>query len=175
MYEEGIDSQNKRRKLSHTTPSQAVPPDSGLNVGKPPHGKNGRFIFRKLLGWFIFTLIFSLLPIYLNWLSGVSRDQALTMVNLTSHGELLIISVAITAAALGEIITNDPKRLPELKIISIGTSMVILVISSWWYSDITTALRLGEEMNLVITSRYSLAIFLLAVLTSAINVALSEL
>lgn len=150
--------------MSHTIPSQTVPLQ-----------KSGRSILRKLLGWFIFTLVFSLLPLSLNWLSAVSRDQAVTIVNLTSHGELLIISVAITAAALGEIITNDPKRWPEVKIVSIGTSMVILVISSWWYSDITTALRLGEEMNLVITSQYSLAIFFLAALSSAINVGLSEL
>ncbi|MGB0388966.1 MAG: hypothetical protein ACPGWR_29440 [Ardenticatenaceae bacterium] len=161
--------------MSHTTPSQAAPPHSVPNQAKPPRGKSARWIFRKLLGWFIFTLIFSLLPISLNWLSGVSRDQVLTMVNLISHGELLIISVAITAAATGEIITNDPKKFPELKIISIGTSMAILVIASWWYSDITTALRLGEEINLAITSRYSLSIFFLAALTSGINVALSEL
>jgi hypothetical protein len=33
--------------------------------------------------------------------------------------------VAITAAAIGEIITNDSKTWPELKIMSIGTSMAI--------------------------------------------------
>lgn len=97
------------------------------------------------------------------------------MVDLTYRGELLLTSVAITAAAIGEMIDYGSKRnydIPE--ILSIGSCLVIMVIASFLYSDITAAINSGQKIDESITSLLSLLIFLLAALTSGINIALSE-
>ncbi|MGB0386850.1 MAG: hypothetical protein ACPGWR_18710 [Ardenticatenaceae bacterium] len=98
------------------------------------------------------------------------------LVDLTYRGELLLTSVAITAAAIGEMIDYGSKRNYDIReVLSIGSCLLIMVVASFLYSDITAAINSGENINQSITSLLSLLIFLLAALTSGINIAFSEL
>ncbi len=158
--------------VKHTQP----PPIPSSNPNKVNSSSSWRPIFRKLLGWFIFTLLFSILPFLFNWLSGLIRGNILTQVELTSGGELLLTSVAITAAAVGEMIDYGSKKTYDIRdVLSIGCCILIMVMASFLYSDITAAINSGEKLDESITSLVSLLIFLLAAFTSGLNIAFSEL
>ena len=64
----------------------------------------------KLVRWFIFGVIASLLPFALTCLNLWTSKKSVKIENLFSRGELLLVSTAIGTAAIGELIGTDNKN-----------------------------------------------------------------
>jgi hypothetical protein len=58
----------------------------------------------KLVRWLIFSVVISLLPLLFRFALEATDGKSPTLSDLLSQGELLLISSAIAAAAVGELI-----------------------------------------------------------------------
>ena len=88
----------------------------------------------KLLKWVIFTVLVSFTPLILTGLI-LWADDKMVLSLLWPHGELLLISTAIAADAIGEMIPTGPSA-RKSKIISGGSCVFLLIVSALWYAVI---------------------------------------
>src|SRR3569833_3117170 len=58
----------------------------------------------KLLKWTFFEIIFALLPLAFNWADSVIHGLGANAAQVLGRGELLLVSVAIIAAAIGDLV-----------------------------------------------------------------------
>ncbi len=87
---------------------------------------------QKLVVWLIFGVICSLFPIGADYISASAADSNVGLIDVLSHGELLIVSAVMAAAAVGDIvlaIAHDPKRRIMTKLISLGACTVFFGIT----------------------------------------------
>ncbi len=128
----------------------------------------------KMVRWVIFSVVIALLPIIFNYLSMLTKGLPTSLEIVISRGELLIVSAAINAAAIGELFGSGTtnKRIP--KIIAGGVCVIILLLTSLWFADIVATILLNKPVESRIIMLGSVAAFLSTVLASGSSVALSE-
>jgi hypothetical protein len=88
----------------------------------------------RLLKWAFFTVLISLAPLILTGLSLWAEDRMM-MSLLWPHGELLLISTAVAADAVGAMVPTGPNA-RKSKIVSVGSCVVLLTVSALWYAMI---------------------------------------
>jgi hypothetical protein len=88
----------------------------------------------RLLKWVFFTVLVSFTPLILTGLV-LWADDKMVVSSLWPHGELLLISTAIAADAIGEMIPTGP-RARAAKIVAVGSCVLLLIISALWYAVI---------------------------------------
>lgn len=87
----------------------------------------------KLTRWFIFGVVVSLLPFALAYLNLWASKKPAKIEDLLSRGELLLVSTAIGAAAIGELLgVKDTHAL--YKIVIGGCSFVAVLTQMAWYA-----------------------------------------
>jgi hypothetical protein len=119
----------------------------------------------ELVRWVIFGVIFALLPVAFKFVSGISRKtEEVTFVWLFEHGELLLISTVIAAGALGRVFGAKTTH-PYLELISGAGCLWLLLISSYWFADISVS-KSGANINTKITSYGSAILFTVNILAS---------
>ncbi len=88
----------------------------------------------KLARWFLFGVLFTLLPFALSYLNLRARPKSgnsIKFVSLFARGELLLVSTAIGAAAVGELLgVRNANALGQ--IISGGVSLLLVGIQTLW-------------------------------------------
>ena len=62
---------------------------------------------KKLFIWFVFTVVVGLLPIVASWFLGHFDRKLADPIDLFVHGELLIISFALAADAMGDLFNSN--------------------------------------------------------------------
>ena len=134
-----------------------------------------RAIGEKLLRWMLFGVVFAVLPIVFNFLSAVTRGQSIALSSLTSHGELLLVSVGISAAATGELFGREAGPLRSFRLFVVGMSLIIVCVASLWFADIAGAIRSNEPINEAAVSVGSTIVFFSSITTAGCCIALSEL
>lgn len=94
----------------------------------------------KLTRWFIFGVVVSLLPFALAFLNLWASKKPAKIEDLFSRGELLLVSTAIGAAAIGELLgIKDTHTL--YKIIIGGCSFIAVLTQMAWYAYASDASR----------------------------------
>lgn len=88
----------------------------------------------KLARWAFFTVLISLVPIALDYIVLVARDESVhhRLTDVLDHGELYLLSSAFLCVGLGEIVGSGPDRRVAKVVIS-GLSTVSLIISIGLY------------------------------------------
>jgi hypothetical protein len=127
----------------------------------------------KVIRWLLFSVLIALLPLGFNAISLFTRGISVDLVNLVSRGELLLISTAICAAAVGELVPTGP-ALRISKIIVVGSTVIILIAASYYFADISAGYRLGEKMDFNVIRDISLIAFISSVVSGALCVILGE-
>ena len=129
----------------------------------------------KLLRWLIFSVIVALLPFIFNSLTLLLNGTFPSIVLVCSNGDLLLVSAAISAAALGELIGNDTNKKKIAKIFAGGGCLAILILASYLYAYIANSLQSGTSLNKGMISKYSIWSLIFATLTSGSCIVLSEM
>ena len=91
-----------------------------------------------LIRWIIFSVVIALLPLLFNLLRNIGRGENIGFVRLFSHGELLLVSAAISAGALGQLF-GVGSSLSIIKILAGGSCVTIVMVASFWFADISGA------------------------------------
>lgn len=108
--------------------------------------------------WFIFGVILAMLPIAFKIITCISRGvPSLTFVWLFGAGDLLLITTVIACNALGEALFVTTSH-PIVRLISSGVCLILLMLSSYWFGDIS-APRSDAATNMRVVS-YGSAILL---------------
>lgn len=131
-------------------------------------------IVQKLIRWFIFSVAVALLPLIFHALQLITRGKSASLSAVTSHGELLIVSVALAAAAIGNIIGNKNMTLSIPKLLSAGFCMLMLLLSSFYYADISACRISGQPIEDNVIACVSLISYIFTFICSACCIVLSE-
>ena len=148
--------------------------------------------------WFFFSVLVSLIPLGFELIKIETRivDSTPPTINAGANpvpapveselqhlgdslksvlkgGELLLISVAIAAGAIGEVIGSERKRV-TLKIITTGCCVVVLLVCCFWFVDISTSERDGAQLNFKLIAAGSMAMFALTFISSGACLVVSE-
>jgi hypothetical protein len=123
----------------------------------------------KLLRWFLFAVVISLVPLLFTGLTLWGDDKIVSLAALWPHGELLLISTAIAAEAIGGMIPTGPNA-GSAKIVSTGACTILLFISALWYAVIQA--HPGFKADKI--SESSLALFALTLVAALCCKALAE-
>ncbi len=117
----------------------------------------------KLTRWFIFGVVVSLLPFALAYLNLWASKKPVKIEDLFSRGELLLVSTAIGAAAIGELLGIKETH-ALYKIIIGGCSFVAVLTQMAWYAYASDASRRLDGRNV---AKLSVAFFVVTLFCSA--------
>lgn len=127
----------------------------------------------KLIRWVIFTVLFSLLPIFISYIVATVRDadNPSLLASVVSHGELYLLASSFSAVGLGEIIGVNQKWQIS-KIIVSGLSLLSLVLSIGLY----VYLNYNQDQKAILTlTSMSYWTFSFSCVVSSACIALSEI
>ena len=118
----------------------------------------------KLIHWSIFNVSIALLPLLFNLMFLFIQEKFPGFNILLYRGELLIISAAISADALGEYV-NGTITNKTAKLIIGGSCVLLLAMSSLLFAAIAIN---AEQLNQNRVAIISVSVFLATILTSGI-------
>jgi hypothetical protein len=129
---------------------------------------NGAVMIERLLRWFIFSVAIALMPLLFRLFDALSRGGGVQLPALLAHGELLLVTSAITAAGLGEVIgvrrLDEGQNLGGLGFVFMGGGCVItLMLSSWYFALVTT----NDGLLLSVVARSSVGVFVAGLISAA--------
>lgn len=133
----------------------------------------GRDMIAKTVRWLFFSVFFSLVPILADygWAFGNSAVDVPNLSAVLRHGELYLLSSALAAIGLGEVIgVNQNWQIP--KIITGGISILNICFATFLYTYINNS---GAERAAIYWSSKSLLFFAFSCIVATSCVALSEI
>lgn len=133
------------------------------------HKENGLNLARSLSKWLFFSVALSLVPIAASILISSTRNGSGSLESGLKHGELLLITVSLCAAAVGDLIGTS-KDIPIRKIVSGGGALLILIVSAIYFADISAAISNGAQFDSSQLTKYSLYLFSSGIICSALCV-----
>jgi hypothetical protein len=131
-------------------------------------------MLEKLLKWLLFSAIVSVVPLFSTYIILIIYSSKPSFVSIISRGELQLISVALLANGIGEVVTSGSIR-KVFQILLAGVSTVFLLIISIWYGAITSLLISGNPTGSYQSLEYpTLIAFLVSFFISACCVAVGD-
>lgn len=128
----------------------------------------------KVIRFVIYGVVVALLPIAIKCIHIVMYGEVLTLPAILSNGELLLVTVALTAGGIGEVVSSG-ESLGATKLLAAGGCVIILVLSAAWFGQISASLTNSVAYDRSIVASGSLTIFILAFVSSLTCVVASEL
>jgi hypothetical protein len=89
----------------------------------------------RLLRWFLFSVLVSLVPLALTYLNLLLDGREAHLEMLLARGELLLVSATLGAAALGELFPGGRENAMG-KLLASGASVLMIVLSSVCFASI---------------------------------------
>ncbi len=126
-----------------------------------------------LTGWVLFGVVMAVLPVAFNGISAATGNQPFTWEAVLGHGELLIVSVGITAAASSRLLIDGIH--PTVRVLLLGAGFIIVAIASLWFAQVETLVRNKAAINTDLVVVGSLVVFVSALVTGGFCVYTSEM
>lgn len=123
----------------------------------------------KLIRWCVFGVAIALLPVAFAWVSLLTTGQSATLNEVLENGALLLITAAISGAAIGELVGSGRARI-KLKLCAGGGCVVVLMACSLWYAQVSSTTVIRPE----VVMWGSIVMFLFGMVSSYSCVVLSE-
>jgi hypothetical protein len=102
----------------------------------------------KVVRWFMFGVIISLVPILLLYLLLTLDKQPAGMEKLIGNGELLVITWVLAAGAVGELI-GSPAAHPLAKLIFGCLAMIVVILATFFFAAVSGAHAFGTSPAVV--------------------------
>jgi hypothetical protein len=97
-------------------------------------------VFERLQIWLLFDVLVTLTPFLFGFLQSIDQNKHFSFSAVLGTGQLLLVCVAISASALGELIIVDvPDKQRMLKSAAIGICFLVVIISALWFGDISAS------------------------------------
>jgi hypothetical protein len=131
-------------------------------------------IVATLMRWAFFAVMFAAAPIIANKIGALTEGDPLPLKELLKDGELFLISAAVSAAAIGEVITKTASML-ALRIFVAGSSLLVILATTVWFAYIESASRDNETLNTEAIATGSIALFVVGALLGACAMIVAEI
>nr|VFJ53619.1 MAG: hypothetical protein BECKFM1743C_GA0114222_101268 [Candidatus Kentron sp. FM]VFJ53705.1 MAG: hypothetical protein BECKFM1743A_GA0114220_101186 [Candidatus Kentron sp. FM]VFK17448.1 MAG: hypothetical protein BECKFM1743B_GA0114221_104802 [Candidatus Kentron sp. FM] len=127
----------------------------------------------KLTRWFIFSIVVALLPIWFHLYRIPGNEPLALLITSCSNGELLLMTAAISGAALGALIGSGPNMLVAKLVVGSGC-MTLLLLASMGFAYVASTP--GQDILLTpeAITFGSLAIFAFGIVSSGSCIALAK-
>ena len=122
----------------------------------------------------IFSVIIALTPLLFNFMSFVTIGRSVSVTEVLYRGELLLISTAIAADATGRLVGSGNEWVFP-KLLGVGAAVCDLMISAWWFGNISTAISSGAEVDKSVITYGSLVLFTITVIAGLSCLIIKEL
>ncbi len=123
----------------------------------------------RLTRWAIFSVAVSLIPLIFSFIYLTTVGPTPAFFDLISDGELLLISVALTGAAIGEVIDKKTARIKS-RLASGGGCFLVASLSSSYFVVVSAQ----DDVRKEIVMGMSCALLLLGVISAGLAMAASE-
>lgn len=136
-------------------------------------------MLEKILKWFIFSVVITSLPVVFNLFRMIYKtifveSGDFSFFLLISKGEAFLISAAIAAYAIGELMTCG-ERFKIGKIVAGGGCVFVLLLSSFIFALISAVDVLASSTQVNLFNFISITIFCGTVVTSGFSIALAAI
>jgi hypothetical protein len=113
----------------------------------------------------LFSVLVSLIPLLLHGvvLLGQERPPSGIWTAILDHGELLLISTAIAADAIGDLVASGLRSEPG-KVLAGGGCVLSLLFAALCYATNSTMIDLGHPLKAEVMTEISVLIFVVTVL-----------
>ena len=127
----------------------------------------------RVLRWLLYTLCLSVFPIGAAAIARIVLKTSHSMGDLLGSGELLMICCAVSAAAIGELVSTKPKY-PYAKLIFVSGGLFLVALTLVGYTVIVVAIlkQLPYDENLV--AKVSVYIFIVSGVCSSVCIGLAH-
>jgi len=122
-------------------------------------------LLEELLLWALFSVIIALLPFAIHSLLILTRGDIPTATLLFSKGELVLVSSAIVASAMGSLFISG-RKYKITKIIVGGLCVCVLILASAWFAIISIESN-SPSFDANFASNGSIVMFVFSVISSA--------
>ncbi len=123
----------------------------------------------KLIRWCVFGVAIALIPVAFCWASLLTAGKSATLDRVLENGALLLITAAISGAAIGELVGSGKARI-KLKLWAGGGCVVVLMACSLWYAQVSSTTVARPQ----VVMWGSIGMFLFGMVSSCSCVVLSE-
>jgi hypothetical protein len=135
----------------------------------------GRGIVAARFGkWFGFSVILALLPIIFNIIDAATFNPSLTWGYVLGRGELLLPAVGLSASALGDMVLTD-RRWSLFKVVTALACVLNVACASYYFASVSGQYASLDQPNAVVVVRLSILSYVVAVISSASSLYISEL
>jgi hypothetical protein len=125
-------------------------------------------VVEKLTVWVIFGVIVTLTPFIFSILQSVGGKHGFSVNTILGTGQLLLVSVAITAAAFGELVVINVSESQRLfRTLAMGSAVIVVIVSSLWFGGISSSIDEGKPPDPAIISLGSILVYVWALISSA--------
>jgi hypothetical protein len=135
-------------------------------------------ILFRVSRWLFFAVVLALLPIAFGGMSAVTRvDEAFRLDDLLQHGELLLVTAAVSGASLADLFGAAGSHFRTLRFTAGCFGGVVILAAAGWFADIAAAIRDGSQVDSHAVAVGSLWLFAFALVsgsTCVIVAAVSE-
>lgn len=115
--------------------------------------------------WIFFSVLITAAPIIYNSFNLILNRRSVDPNTILAHGDLILVSVALLAGAIGDLVSDDKIKKP-VKIIVGGSICFILVMSCLLFANVSLAVSQNIDKNFVTV--YSFVSFSWTVILGAI-------
>jgi hypothetical protein len=117
--------------------------------------------------WLIFGVIFGILPIMFAYACKATMEKSHRLPSIKRtivHGELLLVSVALSSDALGEVVVATGKRNRNLRLLGAGGCAICIFCSSAYFAFVSNQ----EVENVGVVFWLSIALFAFTLLSAGL-------
>lgn len=127
--------------------------------------EQGSSIMEKLLHWFFFGVVMTLVPFLAAFFGDIDRNIKLSCAALFGQGELLIVATVISAGGIGELFGTEVKKTRKApKLIVLGFSVISLVATCIWFADVSSLVITKQPADPRTVAAGSIILFVFAVI-----------
>lgn len=115
----------------------------------------------RITKWLLFGVLCGVLPLLFEMLKHITRGTSFGLVDIVGNGELLLITTAISATGVGELLSERPSATAGVMLTGFA-SIALTAISAFWFADISSATQISSEN----VKNGSLIIFFVAIVST---------
>ncbi|MBZ4020470.1 hypothetical protein CCS38_33045 [Streptomyces purpurogeneiscleroticus] len=127
-----------------------------------------------MLHWLFFGVGFGVLPIGLGYVMNSFTHRGVSLSEILSRGELLIVTTSLAAAAAGQIITRSGSGLKNIVGFLAFSNIAMACVTAGLFAFVTSAPQVNQKLDEGSVTGSSLVLFFATLLTAGASTFIAE-
>ncbi|MGI5468374.1 hypothetical protein [Streptomyces sp. CA-132043] len=127
-----------------------------------------------MLHWLFFGVGFGVLPIGLGYVMNSFTHRGVSLSEILSRGELLIVTTSLAAAAAGQIITRSGSGLRNIVGFLAFSNIAMACVTAGLFAFVTSAPQVSQKLDQGSVTGSSLVLFIATFVTAGASTFIAE-